>query len=197
MEPDEMPMSDPKPADVQVRPSLVHPTPETDRAGFAPATSLVVGFVAVFASQAELALRSGGDFSFWGFALIGSVMAGLLYGLICLVAGTIAARVARRGRVAVVGRPIATSVIMATALILVTGVFALLAGSAFWLTTAACVAAIAVCAAIPDFGAPWRRPRWNAATGRERPNSDAHGTRGDRALNTVPTRSSRRASHSR
>jgi len=147
-------MSDPRPADVQVTSSAAHPTPAVVRAGFTPATSVVVGFVAVFASQAELALRSGGDFSFWGFAIIGSVVAGLLYGLICLVAGTIAGRVARRGRVAGARRPIATSVIMATALLLVSGVIALLAGSAFWLTTAACVAAIAVCATIPDFGAP-------------------------------------------
>ncbi len=128
--------------------------PEGYLVGFSFSTAAVTGLVAVLASQVELALRSGGDFSFWGFAIMFSVISAVLYGVICLVAGLGARSVSHIRRLPLRRRTYAAAASMAAALILVTIAFAVIGGSAFWLTTAACVGAIVLCAATTGFGEP-------------------------------------------
>jgi len=122
-------------------------------------TSLAVGVVFVFASQIEVFLRSG-DHSFWGFVVMVSVIAGVVFGFVAQGGGVIAGGFERIRMLPATARPFAVGAVMAAAVIAATALCALVLGSALWLTSAICVVAIAVCAliaAVPESEAKRRR----------------------------------------
>ncbi len=84
--------------------------PHAPYLGVSGLAAVYAGLTAMAASQIAFAVRAEGDFSFWGFAIIGSLMIGAVYGGVVALAAVLAWGVASSRSRSASGRAVSTVV---------------------------------------------------------------------------------------